>query len=282
MKDKIYYKSILQNSTIVIKISGKIINDKNNIENIVEDIKELFSNIKNLKIVIVFGLGMQLDKYILKNYKRESIKHQGRRVTNKEDIQAMNRISGEILIDLYSLFSKNNINSFPIPVSRKDLIIAKKRPIIKGVDFGSVGDISNIDSFHFQNYFDYYDLILMPSLVLDKDSSEILNINADTVAMEVAAALKANKLIFISDVEYIADRKNNRISVVNESKINELIENKTISGGMIVKVQNALKALQKGIEKVHLICGTKKNCLLKELNTEEGVGTEFKKNYVEY
>ena len=117
----------------------------------------------------------------------------------------------------------------------------------------------------------------MPSLVLDKNTSEILNINADTIATEVAVAIKANKLIFISDVEYIADNEGKRISVINESDLNKLIKNKTIKDGMVVKVENIFRALKKGIEKVHMICGTKKNCLLNELNTEEGVGTEFKK-----
>ena len=194
----------------------------------------------------------------------------------------MKRISGEILLDLYSIFSKKNINSFPIPISRKDLIIANKRPITKGINYGSVGDVKNIDNIHFQNYFENHDLIIMPSLVLDKNTSEILNINADTIATEVAVAIKANKLIFISDVEYIADNEGKRISVINESDLNKLIKNKTIKDGMVVKVENIFRALKKGIEKVHMICGTKKNCLLNELNTEEGVGTEFKKNYVEY
>ena len=282
MKNKIYYKSILQNSTIVIKISGKVINDKKNIINIVEDIKEIISNIKQIKIVVIFGLGYQLDNYILSNFNKKSIKHNGRRVTNNNEINAIKRISGEILLDLYSIFSKNNINSFPIPISRKDLIIASKRPITKGVNYGSVGDVESIDNIHFQNYFENHDLIIMPSLVLDKNTSEILNINADTIATEVAVAIKANKLIFISDVEYIADNEGKRISVINESDLNKLIKNKTIKDGMVVKVENIFRALKKGIEKVHMICGTKKNCLLNELNTEEGVGTEFKKNYVEY
>ena len=73
MKNKIYYKSILQNSTIVIKISGKVINDKKNIINIVEDIKEIISNIKQLKIVVIFGLGYQLDNYILSNFNAQLI-----------------------------------------------------------------------------------------------------------------------------------------------------------------------------------------------------------------
>ena len=282
MKDKTYYKSILQNSTIVIKISGKIISDKKHINNIVDDIEKLLLNIKQLKIVLIFGLGAQLDLYINSNFGRKSVKHQGRRVTNKEDIQAMKRISGEVLLDLYSIFSKKNINSFPIPISRKDLIIASKRPVTKGINYGSVGDVESIDNIHFQNYFENHDLIIMPSLVLDKDTSEILNINADTIATEVAVAIKANKLIFISDVQYISDNKGKRISVINENDLNKLVKNKTIKEGMVVKVENIFKALKQGVEKVHMICGTKKNCLLKELNTEEGVGTEFKKNYVEY
>ena len=122
----------------------------------------------------------------------------------------------------------------------------------------------------------------MPSIVLDKENSEVLNVNADTIATEIAIALNANKLIFISDVEYIVDQRGQRISSVNENEINKLIKNKIIKDGMVVKVQNAFKALKRGIEKVHLIGGIKKHCLLDELNTENGVGTVFEKQYVEY
>ena len=108
---------------------------------------------------------------------------------------------------------KNNINCFPIPVSRKDIIIAKKRPITKGVNYGYVGNIKGVDKIHLQKYFETHDLILMPSIVLDKESSEILNVNADTLATEVAIALNANKLIFISDVEYILDKKGNYVRI---------------------------------------------------------------------
>ena len=282
MKNKKYYKSILQNSTLVIKISGKIINNRNHLLNVIDDIKSLISNISNIKIVLIFGCGFQLDSYVFKSFGKKPIKHNGRRITDKKDIEAIKKISGELLIDLFALFSKNNINCFPIPVSRKDLIIAKKRPITKGVNYGYVGNIKGVDKIHLQKYFETHDLILMPSIVLDKESSEILNVNADTVATEVAIALNANKLIFISDVEYILDKKGKRISVIDESQIDQLIRNKIIKDGMTVKIKNVFEALKKGIEKVHLIGGIKKNCLLKELNTQDGVGTEFKKQYVEY
>ena len=281
-KDKNYYKSILQNSTVVIKISGKIIQNPKHLNNVISDIKNLILNIKKIKIVLVFGFGIQLDNYIYNVNKKNPVKHNGRRITSNADIDAIKKISGELLINLLSLFSKSNINCFPIPVSRKDLIIAKKRLVKNNINYGNVGDIIGVNSIYLQNYFNNHDLIIMPSIVLDKENSEILNVNADTVATEIAIALNANKLIFISDVEYIIDQKGNRISSVNENEINQLIKNKIIKNGMVVKVQNAFDALKRGIEKVHLIGGIKKNCLLDELNTENGVGTVFEKKYVEY
>ena len=282
MKNQSFYQSILQNSILVIKVSGKICDNEGSIDNVISDIKELLNSISKLKVVLVFGFGRQLDNYMINVHGIEPKKINGRRVTSPTDIEAAKKISGQILIDIFSLSSRYNIRNFPIPISKKDFIAAKRRDVVDDIDYGQVGDVVSVDALQIKNLFKEHDMIIMPSLVLDKDTSEILNINADTIATEVAVAIKANKLIFISDVQYISDNKGKRISVINENDLNKLVKNKTIKEGMVVKVENIFKALKQGVEKVHMICGTKKNCLLKELNTEEGVGTEFKKNYVEY
>ena len=282
MKNQTFYQSILQNSTIVIKVSGKICDNQESIQNVIDDIKSLLSTINKLKVVLVFGFGRQLDSYMKNVYQIDSKKINGRRITTHQEIEAAKKISGQILIDIFSLSSKFNIRNFPIPISKKDFIAAKRRPVVDGVDFGQVGDVISVDALEIQKLFKEHDMIIMPSLVLDKNTSEVLNVNADTIATELAINLSASKLIFVSDVPFIKDNTGNRISSVDEDIAKKLFDEKIISDGMIVKVENSLYALEKGVQKIHIISGEVKNALINELETEDGIGTVFQKKSLDY
>ena len=178
--------------------------------------------------------------------------------------------------------SSYNIRNFPIPISKKDFIAAKRRELVDGVDYGQVGDVVSVDALQIKNLFKEHDMIIMPSLVLDKNTSEVLNVNADTIATELAINLTASKLIFISDVPFIKDIEGKRISAVDENVAKKLFDEKIISNGMIVKVENSLKALNQGVQKIHIISGEIKNALINELETEEGIGTVFQKQSLDY
>ena len=281
-KTQSFYQSILQNSTLVVKVSGKICDNQENIQNVISDIKELLSTILKLKVVLVFGFGRQLDNYMKNVHNLEPKKINGRRITSGDDIEAAKKISGQILIDIFSLSSRYNIRNFPIPISKKDFISAKRREVIDGVDYGQVGDVVSVDALEIQKLFKEHDMIIMPSLVLDKNTAEVLNVNADTIATELAVNLSASKLIFISDVPFIKDLKGERISAVDENVAKKLFDEKIITNGMVVKVENSLKALNQGVQKIHIISGEIKNALLTELETEEGIGTVFQKQSLEY
>ena len=281
-KTQSFYQSILQNSTLVVKVSGKICDNQENIENVISDIKELLSTISKLKVVLVFGFGRQLDNYMKNVHNLEPKKINGRRITSVDDIEAAKKISGQILIDIFSLSSRYNIRNFPIPISKKDFISAKRREVIGGVDYGQVGDVVSVDALEIQKLFKEHDMIIMPSLVLDKNTAEVLNVNADTIATELAVNLSASKLIFISDVPFIKDLKGERISAVDENVAKKLFDEKIITNGMVVKVENSLKALNQGVQKIHIISGEIKNALLTELETEEGIGTVFQKQSLDY
>ena len=281
-KTQSFYQSILQNSTLVVKVSGKICDNQENIQNVISDIKELLSTISKLKVVLVFGFGRQLDSYMKNVHNLEPKKINGRRITSGDDIEAAKKISGQILIDIFSLSSRFNIRNFPIPISKKDFISAKRREVIDGVDYGQVGDVVSVDALEIQKLFKEHDMIIMPSLVLDKNTAEVLNVNADTIATELAVNLSASKLIFISDVPFIKDLKGERISTVDENVAKKLFDEKIITNGMVVKVENSLKALNQGVQKIHIISGEIKNALLTELETEEGIGTVFQKQSLDY
>ena len=282
MKNQSFYQSILQNSILVIKVSGKICDNEGSIDNVISDIKELLNSISKLKVVLVFGFGRQLDNYMINVHGIEPKKINGRRVTSPTDIEAAKKISGQILIDIFSLSSRYNIRNIPIPISKKDFIAAKRRDVVDDIDYGQVGDIVSVDALQIKNLFKEHDMIIMPSLVLDKNTSEVLNVNADTIATELAINLSASKLIFISDVPFIKDTQGERISAVDENVARKLSDEKIISNGMIVKVENSLKALNQGVQKIHIISGEIKNALINELETEEGIGTVFQKQSLDY
>ena len=282
MKNQSFYQSILQNSILVIKVSGKICDNEGSIDNVISDIKELLNSISKLKVVLVFGFGRQLDNYMINVHGIEPKKINGRRVTSSTDIEAAKKISGQILIDIFSLSSRYNIRNFPIPISKKDFIAAKRRDVVDNIDYGQVGDVVSVDALQIKNLFKEHDMIIMPSLVLDKNTSEVLNVNADTIATELAINLSASKLIFISDVPFIKDTQGERISAVDENVARKLFDEKIISNGMIVKVENSLKALNQGVQKIHIISGEIKNALINELETEEGIGTVFQKHSLDY
>ena len=282
MKNQSFYQSILQNSILVIKVSGKICDHQGSIDNVISDIKELLNSISKLKVVLVFGFGRQLDNYMINVHDIEPKKINGRRITSPTDIEAAKKISGQILIDIFSLSSRYNIRNFPIPISKKDFIAAKRRDVVDDIDYGQVGDVVSVDALQIKNLFKEHDMIIMPSLVLDKNTSEVLNVNADTIATELAINLSASKLIFISDVPFIKDTQGERISAVDENVARKLFDEKIISNGMIVKVENSLKALNQGVQKIHIISGEIKNALINELETEEGIGTVFQKQSLDY
>ena len=277
IKNQSFYQSILQNSILVIKVSGKICDNQENIDNVISDIKELLNSITKLKIVLVFGFGQQLDNYLINVRGIEPKKFNGIRITSSDDIEAAKKISGQILIDIFSLSSCYNISNFPIPISKKDFIAAKRRELVDGVDYGLVGEVVSVDALQIKNLFKKHDMIIMSSLVSDKNTSEVLNVNADTIATELAINLSVRKLIFISDVPFIKDTGGKRISAVDDNVAKKLFDEKIISNGMIVKVENSLKALNQGVQEIHIISGKIKNALVNELDTKEGIGTVFQK-----
>jgi len=107
------------------------------------------------------------------------------------------------------------------------------------------------------------------------EEGQPLNVNADTAAGEVAAALKASKLVLMTDVEGVKDAKGAHLSSLDATTAERLISEEVISGGMIPKVRCALGAVDKGVEKVHIIDGRQRHALLLEIFTDSGVGTEI-------
>ncbi|HMK65328.1 MAG TPA: acetylglutamate kinase, partial [Thermodesulfobacteriota bacterium] len=172
-----------------------------------------------------------------------------------------------------------------IGLSGKDgqLLLAKKMKLFKSrgpedppelIDIGMVGEVDEVNTEIISTLEDHHFIPVIAPIGVGK-KGRTYNINADLVAGAVASALKAQKLILLTDVEGVKDKNGNLLSTIKRGDVPGLIENGTISGGMIPKVNCCLDALAHGVEKTHIIDGRVKHAVLLELFTDQGVGTEI-------
>jgi len=171
-----------------------------------------------------------------------------------------------------------------VGLSGKDggLILAKKLHIVHQededkppeiIDPGLVGQVEKVNP-GIINTLTENGFIPIIAPVGTGDTGETYNINADLVAGRIAMALSAGRLIFLTDVDGVLNASEELISSINAQDIYKMVEEKTVSGGMIPKIECALEALKNGVEKAHIINGKKRHALLLELFTDRGIGTE--------
>jgi acetylglutamate kinase len=266
--------------TFVIKYGGAAQVKAELKESFAKDIVML--NFIGIRTAIVHGGGPKISAMMEKMGKKPKFV-QGQRVTDEETMDIVEMVLGGLVNkEIVSLI--NSHGGKAVGLSGKDggLIKAKKKLIKNSdrtgveeiIDLGLVGEVTNIDPqilISLKN--EGFIPVVSPVGVGPK--GETLNINADYVAAAVAAALKAEKFILLTDVPGILDRNEKIISTLKKTQIKKLVENGTITGGMLPKVQACLKALEGGVAKTHIIDGRIPHCLLIEIFTKEGIGTEI-------
>lgn len=267
--------------TIVIKYGGSI--NSKELDNFARDV--VLMKFVGMNPVIVHGGGPQIGSYLDKlGLQSEFIA--GLRATNAETMEVVQMVLvGKVNQDIITAI--NLLGGSAVGVSGKEgkLILAKKLNIMKyakdhdieippGSDIGLVGEVEHINP-QLINTLDNsgYIPVLAPIGFDNKGNS--YNINADHVAGKVAGALNAEKLIILTNVTGILDKKKELISTLHESAVKKLIHKNVISKGMIPKVLCAINALNEGVRKVHVIDGTKEHSLLLEIFTDKGIGTEI-------
>ena len=266
--------------TFVIKYGGAA--------QVKEELKDSFAkdiamlNFIGIKTTIVHGGGPRISATMEKMGKKPKF-IQGQRVTDEETMDIVEMVLGGLVNkEIVSLI--NNHGGKAVGLSGKDggLIKAKKKLIKKSsergidevIDIGLVGEVTHIDP-HIIISLEKDGFIPVISPVGVGSKGETLNINADYVAASVASALRAEKLIILTDVPGIIDKNNKIISTLKKQQIKKLIGDGTIAGGMLPKVQASLKALEGGVTKTHIVDGRVPHCLLLEIFTKEGIGTEI-------
>jgi acetylglutamate kinase len=266
--------------TFVIKYGGAAQVQDNLKESFAKDVVML--NFIGIRTAIVHGGGPKISAIMEKMGKKPKF-IQGQRVTDEETMDIVEMVLGGLINkEIVSLI--NSHGGKAVGLSGKDggLIRAKKKLIKKSsqtggdetIDIGLVGEVTHVDP-HIIMSLEKEGFIPVISPVGVGPKGETLNINADYVAAAVASALHAEKLILLTDVPGIIDKNKKIVSTLKKHQIKKLIHDETISGGMLPKVQACLRGIEGGVAKTHIIDGRIPHCLLLEIFTKEGIGTEI-------
>lgn len=274
------YIRTFYNKTFVIKFGGNAIVDSSLSHSFALDI--IFLSYVGIRPVIVHGGGPQIGEH-MNRLGKESKFVDGLRVTDKETIDIVEMVLvGKINKEIVSHINKNGGRAVGLSGKDGNLIMAKKLKIkdredpSKTIDIGMVGEITSVNPHVIKTLdADQFVPVIAP-LGAGKDG-ETYNINADTAAGEISSALKAEKLILMTDVEGVKDKNEELLSTLTETEAGELIESGSISGGMIPKVNCCCKALDNGVGKAHIIDGRVEHAVLLEIFTDVGLGTQIVK-----
>jgi len=254
--------------TIVIKYGGSAQIDEKLKESFAIDILMLY--MVGIKPVIVHGGGKRITEILTALNVKTEFKD-GVRVTTKESIKIAEMVlSGEINKEIVNMLNQHGAKA--IGINGKDMSFMKARSLV-----GYTGEIISIDGV-FINKLLSENLIpvIAPIAAGDGATHPGYNINADIAASEIAAAIDAKRVIFLTDTPGVLDKNKNLISSLTKEEIQNLKKDGTIVGGMIPKVDAALRAVERGVEKAHIIDGRVEHSILLELLTSEGIGTEIK------
>ena len=265
--------------TIVIKLGGHAMVDHNIMNTVVED--AVLLHYVGMRVVLVHGGGPEITEK-MKAVGKEPKFVGGLRVTDKDTLEiAQMVLAGKISNTIVSMIAKNGAKGVGISGNDGGLVIAEKTGLKKvqvgdkeiEVDLGFVGDIREINPQLLETMLDAGYIPVVSPLALDKKGND-LNINADTMAGELAVALKAYKLISLTDVDGVMNKERtelyHRLTLKN---IDALMADGTISGGMIPKIEASVNAVRHGVEGAHILNGNAEHNLLLELFTDFGVGT---------
>jgi len=285
LRQALPYINRFKNKTFVVKIGGEIADSEESLHSFCEEVALLYQ--VGIHVVMVHGGGKQATE-LSKQLGIEPKMVQGRRITDEKTLDVVMMVfAGTINTEILAALREYGAEAVGISGVDGGIINAVKRPPKKVmnektgleeiIDFGHVGDIESIDPKLLETLLAADFVPVMASLGGD-DAGNILNINADTVASEIASALKAEKLILVTDVEGILRDDKTLISRVTPQEIDELIKSNVIRGGMVPKAMSAVEALKDGVQSVHIISGMKPSTLLAEVFTETGSGTMIHRN----
>lgn len=258
--------------TVVIKYGGHAMTDPLLKDKVITDI--VLMKYVGINPVIVHGGGPEINHWLEKTDITSQFVN-GMRVTDEKTMEIVQMVLvGKVNKEIVSLVEKNGGKAMGLSGIDGQLIKARKKKVYCNgteVDLGFVGEIEKIDpELIYTALENDYIPVIAP---VGSGEGKVYNINADYVAGGIAASLKADKLVLLTDVEGVFDKEGKLISSLSILEAQRLIEEEVINGGMIPKIECCIKALTGGVKSTHIIDGRLPHALLLEIFTDQGIGT---------
>ena len=270
--------------TIVIKYGGNAMVDEELKRNFAQDI--VMMKLVGMNPVVVHGGGPQIGK-VLEELNIESRFVDGMRITDSKTMDVVQMVLGGLVNqDIVSLINQNGGQAVGLTgkdaalIKAKKMLIERASPDLKApeiLDIGHVGEVVNVNQ-HIIDVCVSSDIIPVIAPIGYGDDNETYNINADLVAGKISEALNAEKLILLTNVPGLEDKEGNLLTGLSAEDVDELIEDGTITGGMLPKIECALSAVKNGVSTAQIIDGRIPHAVLLELLTDEGIGTLISKS----
>ncbi|MDH5433918.1 MAG: acetylglutamate kinase [Gammaproteobacteria bacterium] len=267
----------------VVKVGGDVLLDVNEREGLAANIKDLIDN--QWQVVVLHGGGPQVNT-LQEKHGLIPNKVAGRRITSKADLLVVEQaIAGEVNVNLTAELQKKGVNAFGCHGASGKLIQANKRPpvVVTGggdepIDFGEVGDVVAINHDLLKGLLELDVTPVIATLGIS-NKGDIYNINADTTVVQIAAALKADLLLLTTAVGAVFKDINDpdsRIKQINPAQAKELIAEGIIQGGMIPKIEEAMKLLEQGVNSIAIVSGSHTGAFISVANQQGDFGTLLK------
>ena len=259
------YVEKYKDETIVIKYGGNVLIDRNIFDNFIKDIGIL--NKLGLSIIVVHGGGPRIKRELEKsNIQTKFIK--GLRVTDDKIIDLVESVLVELNNDIVNSLNKKGYKAISINTKSKNII--KVKPENK--ELGFVGSPEKVNNDVLNELINNNSIPVVAPLGLG-ENNQTYNINGDTAAGAIAKSLKSRRLLLMTNVEGVLDKKNELVSEISTSKILEMIKDGTITGGMIPKINTCLDSVNNGVRGVVIMDGRKPHSILNEIFSDTGAGT---------
>jgi acetylglutamate kinase len=256
----------------VIKYGGSALVNPAIKKRVLEDI--VFMSYVGIRPIIIHGGGPFINEEFRRLGKKVEFT-EGLRVTTKDDVTVVNRVLNQVNESIVSEIKKIGGRALGMNAAKKNVM--KARPHEESERLGFVGVIDTVNADVIRNAVRPRTIPVISPVSIGKDN-ELYNINADDVAAEIAMALKAVKLVLLTDVKGIMRHKGDESTLISTLAMKDgrtLIDRKVIQSGMIPKVKACMNALAAGVSKTHIIDGRIPHSLLLEIFTDKGIGTEI-------
>ena len=259
------------NKKVVVKYGGSAMLDEKLQQSVIKDVALL--KLVGMKPIIVHGGGKEISKWVrLMGKEPEFV--EGLRVTDDDTMEVAEMVLNKVNKHLVQMMEKLGVRAAGISGKDGGTLRCDKKTA-NGKDIGYVGDVKVVNSELIDTLLENDFVPIIAPIGLG-DDYKAYNINADDAACAIAKSMKAEKLVFMTDIEGVckdADDPSTLVSVLTLDEAHKMIEDGFIGGGMLPKIRNCIEAVEQGVNRVHILDGRREHCLLLEFYTKKGIGT---------